>query len=287
MTGEAAPVILLRHQTAYHYDRPVLLGPQDIRLHPAPFGKTPIDRYALVVTPEPAARTLWADAEGNGLTRVRFDAPTARFEITVELEATLVEDNPFDFLLEPGAATWPVRYETDTAAALAACLQAEPVRPWLAALLPTLGVQEEPPLDLLIRLNRLVRDRIEYRTRMEPGVQSPERTLDCGSGSCRDMAWLLVQIARSLGLAARFVSGYLIQLADGDAPDRADLHAWAEVYLPGGGWIGLDATSGLVTGSAHIKLAASAHWAATAPVSGTLGADAVAEFSVETTVRRR
>jgi transglutaminase-like putative cysteine protease len=166
------------------------------------------------------------------------------------------------------------------------------VQPWLAGLLADLSLVEQPSLDLLVALNHLVRSRVAYVTRTEPGVQSPEQTLARGSGSCRDVAWLLVQVARSLGYAARFVSGYLIQLADAEAPvpgiaaDSVDLHAWAEVYLPGAGWIGFDATSGLITGAGHLPLASGAHPASAAPVTGTVAASTISDFEVATSLTR-
>ena len=168
----------------------------------------------------------------------------------------------------------------------------EPIRPWLAGLLGELSPKKQPAVELLVALNHLVFDKIAYITRMEPGVLSPEQTVRCGAGSCRDVAWLLVTVARSLGFAARFVSGYLIQLVNEMSPtrgletDKVDLHAWAEIFLSGAGWIGFDATSGLMTGVGHIPLAGSAHPESAAPVSGTVGLSPSAHFDVETTVKR-
>ena len=284
--------VALRHRTTYRYDRPVTLGPQIVRLRPAPHARTPIRSYALSVIPEPQARHWSQDPQGNFLLRVLVAEPTASFELTVELEAELAEINPFDFFLEPDAATWPFRYPELLEQELAPCLATGPVRPWLAGLLAGLSLGEQPSVELLVTLNHLVHARIAYLTRLEPGVQSPEQTLERGSGSCRDVAWLLVQAARSLGFAARFASGYLIQLADPANPvpglqaDGADLHAWAEVFLPGAGWIGFDATSGLIAGAGHIPLACSVHPLSAAPVSGTVELDATARFDVETRVSR-
>lgn len=284
-------LVALRHHTAYSYDRPVTLGPQTVRLRPAPHARTPILSYALTVLPEPHTRHWFQDPQGNFLARVLFPEPAARFELTVELIADLAETNPFDFFLEPDAAAWPFRYPAPLEQELVPYRMAEPIQPWLAGVLAGLSLAEQPSVDLLVALNHLVRSRIAYVTRLEAGVQSPEQTLGRASGSCRDVAWLLVQVARSLGFAARFVSGYLIQLADPERPapgieaDGADLHAWAEIYLPGAGWIGFDATSGLITGAGHIPLASGAHPESAAPVSGTVAAS-TARFDVEMSVTR-
>ena len=284
-------LVALRHRTVYRYDRPVALGPQTIRLRPSPHARTPIVSYALAVLPEPHSSHRFQDPQGNFLVRVLFPRPTARFEVAVELTAEVAATDPFDFRVDPEAAEWPFRYPDLLEHELAPYRATEPVRPWLAVLLADLPLAGQSSVGLLVALNQLVRRRVAYAARPEPGVQDPERTLERGVGSCRDVAWLLVRTARSLGYAARFVSGYLIQLADpeGSAPgvaeDAADLHAWAEIYLPGAGWIGLDATSGLVTGSGHIPLASGAHPASAAPITGTVEAGA-AGFEVEMSLAR-
>lgn len=284
--------VALHHRTTYRYGGPVTVGPQTIRLRPSPLTRTPIRGYALTVSPEPATLRWFQDASGNGIAQAMFGAPTGTLEFTVALEAELASVNPFDFVLEPDAVTWPFRYPAPLSYELVAYRSAEPIRPWLPALLGEFSLKEQPSVELLVGLNRLVFDKIAYITRMEPGVLSPEQTVSCGAGSCRDVAWLLVNVARSLGFAARFVSGYLIQLVDESAPtpglkaDKVDLHAWAEIFMPGAGWIGFDATSGLMTGAGHIPLAGSAHPESAAPVSGTVGLSPAAHFDVETTVTR-
>jgi transglutaminase-like putative cysteine protease len=140
-------------------------------------------------------------------------------------------------------------------------------------------------LSFLVSLNRLVFEQIRYTQRMEEGVQSCALTLKSRSGSCRDSAWLIVQVARRLGLASRFVSGYLVQL-DTATGDTVDLHAWAEVFVPGAGWIGLDTTSGLFTSEGHIPLAVGPGPEQVAPVEGTTGV-CISTMEYESVVERR
>jgi uncharacterized protein (DUF2126 family) len=284
----------LHHVTRYQYDRPVNLGPQVIRLCPAPHCRTRVSSYSLKVTPSQHFVNWQHDPNGNRIARFVFPEKTTEFSVTVDLVADIEVINPFDFFVEPSAETFPLVYPSELRPELAAYLEPELARKNLKAFLADLSLKPRKTIDFLVDLNQSLQQRIRYVIRMEHGVQSVEETLASSQGSCRDTAWLLVQILRHLGLAARFVSGYLIQLKpdreplDGPAGaerDFTDLHAWTEVYLPGAGWVGFDPTSGLLCGEGHLPLAASPHYGAAAPISGLVGTAEV-EFAFDMRLNR-
>jgi transglutaminase-like putative cysteine protease len=234
------------------------------------------------------------DPQGNHLARLVFPEKTTKFEVTVDLIADMAVSNPFDFFLEPSAEEWPFAYDPSLAEEIAPFRKLEPAGPLLAAWLAKVERKKQRTVDFLVGLNARLQAEIGYIVRLEPGVQSCEQTLGLAKGSCRDSGWLLVTILRHLGFAARFASGYLIQLTPDEKPlegpegpthDFTDLHAWCEVYLPGAGWIGLDPTSGLLTGEGHIPLACTPEPSSAAPIEGAVD-DSEVEFFHEMSVSR-
>jgi uncharacterized protein (DUF2126 family)/transglutaminase-like putative cysteine protease len=286
--------VALHHETVYRYDRLVTLGPQIVRLRPAPHCRTSIFSYSMRVTPEPHFCNWQQDPQGNYLARLVFPKKTRNMSIEVDLVADMTAINPFDFFLEPYAELFPFRYEDWLLKELAPFLHTIHGMPKLKEWVDAIDRTPRPTIQGITDLNRRVHSAIQYEIRMEPGVQTPEETLQRASGSCRDSAWLLVQIFRHLGVAARFASGYLIQLApdvksidgpSGPEEDFTDLHAWAEVYLPGAGWVGLDPTSGLMCGEGHLPLACTPEPSSASPITGTVD-QAECEFSFSMSIKR-
>lgn len=299
--------VALHHKTHYKYDRLINLGPQVIRLRPAPHSRTRILSYSLKVTPDKHFINWQQDPQSNWNARLVFPEQTREFCVEVDLVAEMAVLNPFDFFLEPQAERFPFEYDHALDHELAPFRLKASAAPMFAKYLGDVkrelfAIKNAKPgegtkprtIDFLVGINQKLWKDISYTIRLEPGVQTPEETLQLSSGSCRDSAWLLVQLLRHCGLAARFVSGYLIQLkADvksldgpsGTEKDFTDLHAWTEVYLPGAGWIGLDPTSGLLAGEGHIPLAATPDPTSAAPISGLID-ECKTEFAHDMKVTR-
>ncbi|MBS1600433.1 MAG: transglutaminase family protein [Bacteroidetes bacterium] len=287
--------VAINHKTTYHYDRSVSLSPHIFRLRPAVHSRTPIEAYSLRISPKNHFINWQQDPFGNYQARVVFPEKTTALSIEVEVIANMVVINPFDFFVEEYAEKFPFNYSSVLANELVPYLEIQDNGPRLRQWLTEIDRNKKVNInDFLVGINQKLNRDIAYSIRMEPGVQTCEETLERSLGSCRDSAWLLVQILRHLGLAARFVSGYLVQLTadiksldgpSGPENDFTDLHAWAEVYVPGAGWIGLDPTSGLFAGEGHIPLACTPHYVSAAPVVGTTDPCEV-RFEFHNTVRR-
>ena len=308
--------VALHHSTKYTFDHEVNINPHTVRLRPAPHSRTPIEAYSLTVSPPTHFLNWQQDPFGNYLARLVFPEPADHLEITVDLVADMTVINPFDFFVEEYAETFPFTYPDALRDDLAPYLRQVPaeaeetavvsddagevagdaVDDWIQRRITPLGLGggDTRIVDFLVAVNTAVQHDVAYSVRLETGVQTPGETLAKALGSCRDSAWLLVSVLRRFWLAARFVSGYLVQLkADltpvdgpaGPAEDFTDLHAWAEVYVPGAGWIGLDATSGLFAGEGHIPLSATPHPSSSAPITGSTGVVGVS-FEFANTVSR-
>ena len=269
--------VVISHKTVYKYDRSVNLSPHIFRLRTAPHSRTPIESYALKITPENHFFNWQQDPFGNYQARVIFPEKTKALSIAVEIVADLKTINPFDFFIEKSAEEYPFEYTDIVKKELTPYLEINDKGEQLDAFLNTIDYTPRKTIYFLIDLNRKIYEYLSYNIRLQPGVQTSEETLACKTGSCRDYAWLFVQVLRHLGFAARFVSGYIVQLSpdepsldgpSGPAEDFTDLHAWTEVYLPGAGWIGLDPTSGLFVGEGHIPLSCTPHYESAAAVTG-------------------
>ncbi|WP_158964867.1 transglutaminase family protein [Chachezhania sediminis] len=286
--------VALNHRTRYRYDRLVNMAPHIIRLRPAPHTRTKILSYTQRVSPGEHFVNWQQDPFANYLSRIVFPEKSDHLEVEIDVVARLEAINPFDFFLEEAAQEADFKYDADTAADLKAYMVKPKLTPRFKDFIASSPKQKGSTIDYIVAMNQYVQQSVGYIVRMEPGVQTPEETLTRALGSCRDSGWLLVEMLRELGYAARFVSGYLIQLTadikpvegpSGPEKDFTDLHAWCEVYLPGAGWVGLDPTSGLFAGEGHIPLACTPNPRSAAPISGAVDKCEVS-FDFEMSVQR-
>jgi transglutaminase-like putative cysteine protease len=269
------------HRTYYNFQGPVQLQPHRLLLRPREGPGLHIEFSKLEVAP--AAQIRWLrDAYDNSVAMATFDSPTAHLGVVSECIVQQFDEAPLDFLVADFAVNYPFDYDADSAAVLRPYMGRLPQgdQAALGAWVRKYWHSGEPvqTYALLARLCAGIHQSLTYQIREQPGVQSAVETLTCGVGSCRDFASLFMEAARALGLASRFVSGYLNSpFEDGRS---GSTHAWAEVYLPGAGWKGFDPTSGEIAGSRHIAVAVARLPEAVCPVTGTFFGPAGAELSV-------
>lgn len=256
------------HSTDYSYDAPVALGPHIVRLRPRADGTVRVVDYALKVAPEPAMRSDGLDLNGNAVTYLWFSGTTTRLSVESSFEVETLRTNPFDFM--PAAET--ARLPVDGPPELAACrAPRDSLADAVVALSDRLSNEcRHDTLSFLSALNAHLFERIEHDLRHDGEAHPPERTLAAGIGACRDIAMLFLAACRAQGLAGRFVSGYQ---ARSKRPER-HLHAWPEVYLPGGGWRGFDPTRGLAIADTHVAVAAAPTPAGAMPIEGRFAGSA-------------
>lgn len=258
----------IRHLTRYDYDRAIPLGALTVRLRPRDDGTQRLESFEIVCDPAPVGRSDLLDAEGIPVTRLWFDDPAERLTIETRADVVTLRQNPYDWVMDPDACVAPMRYSDDSALVREIGFGGDPAAGSLAR--EILGEAGGSAPAFLALLTKRIADTVVHERRSEGQPQSPSRTLAAGRGACRDVAVAFMETARAAGFAARFVSGYTTP--DEDFP--GELHAWAEVYLPDGGWRGYDATAGIAVADGHVAVASAAHPAACAPVEGTFGAGA-------------
>jgi transglutaminase-like putative cysteine protease len=271
----------IRHHTYYRYSQPVRFSPQRLRFHPRDDGAQRIIDHRMDIFPTPLGRNDHLDLEGNRVTQIWFEEDTDRFDIEVTMQVETLRRNAFDFILAPEAAVLPIDHEHDAICARAYLERIRPddaVTAFAAEL--SLAVKRDT-VSFLDLLNRQLFADFDRTLRDTGGPQSPAYTLQTRRGACRDLAVLFVDCCRAEGMAARFASGY----QKGDLrSERRHLHAWPEVYLPGGGWRGFDPTHAVAVADTHVTVAAAAHPRDTMPVTGSFAgerATSTLEFKLE------
>jgi len=281
----------LTHLSRYDYSEPVSFAPHALYLRPRETPRQRLHHFALDISPA-ARRIATTDPLDNALDWAYFEPEaSSRLEFRTELMVETLDANPFDFFLKPSANTFPLVYDPAERFALAPALAPRADTPvadlqaWLQARLPSLPTETVP---CLTALNAAVHAGLNYATREAAGIQSFGQTLAHGGGSCRDYAVFLIELCRSLGVAARFVSGYLYEPPAPMALIPPALHAWVEVYLPGAGWRGLDPTRGIFCDDAFVPLAHSAIAENVNPIQGSFigSASVTSQLTTRLTIDR-
>jgi transglutaminase-like putative cysteine protease len=281
----------ISHSITYTYDRPVTLSPHTIRLRPRQDTNQQLHQFSLTVHPTPRSLSENTDLDGNAITKAWFsDTEITQFSVQALCQVSTYCSNPFNYLLEPWATQLPIDYPASLSHQLQPYLSGQFVQT-----LDPIAIQlaqeiwqhtSGNTLSFLSELNQRIYSTCNYTIRETGAPFPPGMTWTKQVGSCRDVAVLFMEVCRAIGLATRFVSGY--QEGDVDSCDR-HLHAWAEVYLPGGGWRGYDPTHGLAVAEGHIALVSSPFAQQTTPVMGTLksGMGAQAEMQYQLLIQKQ
>ncbi|WP_428568022.1 MAG: transglutaminase family protein [Solidesulfovibrio sp. DCME] len=258
----------LSHHTRYDFGRPVFLEPHLVRLLPRPDACQRVTALTVDIDPAPVGRSVCQDLYGNAVLSTWFSGLSGHLDIRVTATVETLRANPFDYLIETEACRLPVPLSPAEAQAAAPCLAPlAPPHGRAAALAERLRRDgADTPQSFALALLGWMADNIATVPREEPGLLSPEDLLEAGQGACRDLAVCYLAACRHVGLPARFVSGY--HEGDPEREDR-DLHAWAEAWLPGGGWRGFDPSLGLAVADRHVAVAAAGDPAEAAPVAGS------------------
>ena len=255
------------HVTTYNYSRPVFLEPHTLRFHPRSDGQQRVNRFDLSVNPHPEVITECLDCEGNVVTEVWFGSLTDAFEVTVQFAVETLRRDPFDYLLSPDAEKLPIQYPSEDSPSLVPYLDGDGIDGSVAELAQTVAQKAKgQTVPFLFLLTQEIHNICRTVIREEGDPLPSSVTLANREGSCRDLTVLFMDACRAQGIASRFVSGY--QEGVSGLAER-DLHAWAEVYLPGGGWRSYDPTLGLAVSDRHIAAAASRTSQGAAPITGS------------------
>lgn len=259
----------VRYETAYRYAGPVHFSTHEIRLFPRGDVFTGLRRLKFE-TNDGATIRFGRDAFDNCVAACSFSAPASELRFQLELDLELTKKNPFDFLLASDALTLPFTYPRELRRVLAPFRESNARRPlavprWER---PRRGASRQT-VEALVELNERLHECVGYERREEGTARPPEETLRAGRGACRDVALLLATILRQCGLAARLTSGYLREAEPNSRRAEGSLHAWTEVFLPGAGWVGMDATNGIFCNHNFIAAAVGIRPADVTPIDGS------------------